>query len=90
MLLGVLIQLSLSFGVAFVNSDAILLIVLMMKLAFSFAGLMLLLGPRGMGLFIFSFSLLMNLVFSGILSKLVGFGLVFPSAYDDWAYSAFS
>ena len=36
-----------------------------------------LLDPRGMGPFIFSFSLLMNLVFSGILSRLVGFGRVF-------------
>ena len=34
-------------------------------------------GSPGMVLFIFSFSLLMNLVFSGTLSRLVGFGLVF-------------
>ena len=36
-----------------------------------------LLVPRGMVLFIFSFSLLMSLVFSGILIRLVGLGLVF-------------
>ena len=35
------------------------------------------LDPRCMGPFIVSFSLLKRLVFSGILSRLVGFGLVF-------------
>ena len=56
-----------SFGIVFVNSDVILRIVLMIKIAFFVYWTMPLLGPRGMGPFIFSFSLLMNLVFSGIL-----------------------
>ena len=62
-LFGVLIQLSSSFGIVFVSSDVILRIVLMMRLAFFVYWIMPLLGPRGMGPFIFSFSLLMNLVF---------------------------
>ena len=48
-----------------------------MKLAFFVYWIMPLLVPRGMVPFIFSFSLLMKLVFSGTLSRLVGFGLVF-------------
>ena len=48
-----------------------------MKLAFFVYWTMPLLVPRGMDPFIFSLSLLMKLVFSGTLSRLVGFGLVF-------------
>ena len=49
MVLGVLIQLSSSFGIVFVNSDVILRIVLMMKLAFFDYWTMPLLGPPGHG-----------------------------------------
>ena len=77
MALGDLIRLSLSFGVDFDNSVVIFLIVLMRKLAFFVCWIMPLLGLLGMGPFISFFSLLKRLVFSGILSRLVGFGLVF-------------
>ena len=77
MLLGVLTLLSLSSGIVFVNFGVILRIVLMIKIAFFVYFIMLLLGPMGMVRSIFLFSLLMNLVFSGILNRLVGLGLVF-------------
>ena len=76
MALGDLIRLSSSFGVVFVSSVVILRTVLMMRLAFLVFWIMPLLDPRGMGPSIFFFSLLKNFVFSGILSRLVGFGLV--------------
>ena len=61
LLLGVLIQLSSSFGIVFVNLDVILRIVLMMELALFVYWTMLLMVPQGMDLFISSFSLLMKL-----------------------------
>ena len=74
---GDLIRLSSSFGVVFVRSVVILRTVLMMRLAFIVYWTMPPPGPRGMGPSIFFFSLPKSLVFSGILSRLVGFGLVF-------------
>ena len=77
MVLGVLTLLSSSSGTVFVNYGVILRIVLMIIIAFFVYWIMHLLVPLGMVRSIFLFSLLMNLVFSGILIKLVGLGLVF-------------
>ena len=72
-----LIRLSSSFGVVFVSSDVIFLTVLMRKLAFFVYWTMPPPGPLGMGPSISFFSQLKSLASSGILSRLVGFGLVF-------------
>ena len=69
--------LSLLFGIGFVSFVVILRTVLMISIAFFVCWIMPLLVLRGMVLFIFWFKLLMILVSSGILIKLVGFGLVF-------------
>ena len=77
MALGEMIRLSSSFEVVFDNSVVIFLIDLMRKLAFFVCWIMPLLGLLGMGPSISFFSLLKKLASSGILSRLVGFGLVF-------------
>ena len=85
MLLGVLIQLSLSFGIAFVNSDAPDDEARIFRLLDYAAA-----GSPGHGPIHLLIQSADALGFFWTLSKLVGFGLVFPSSYDDWAYSAFS
>ena len=73
MVLGDLILLSSSFGIVFVSSDVILRIVLMMKLAsFVYST-----GSPGHGPIHLLIQSAEDIGFSGILSRLVGFGLVF-------------
>ena len=78
MALGDLTRLSLSFGVDFDISVVILRTVPTRKIASFGSWIMPLLGPLGMGPFIFLLSLPKRLACFGILSRPVGFGLAFP------------